>query len=164
MAPYLQALSHELNETVDLAVLDGRDVLFIDQHAPRRRLPIVSEIGARFPVHCTANGKALLAELSDDEVVRMLPKQLEALAPNSITDRDRLLQELATVRAHGYAIDDEEHRLGICAVGVAVSDVVGSAAAVTVVVPSARFHGNEQRIIAELQRARRALQSVLAGD
>lgn len=163
VAPYLEALSHELNETVDLAVLDGGEVLFIDQHAPRRRLRIVSEIGARFPVHCTANGKALLAGLSDDEVARMLPRRLEALTPNTITDRNQLLHELATVRAHGYAIDDEEHRLGICAVGVAVSDMAGSTAAVTVVVPTARFHGNEQRIISELQKSRKAMQSVLDG-
>jgi DNA-binding IclR family transcriptional regulator len=162
-APYLEALSHELNETVDLAVLDGGEVLFIDQHTPRRRLRIVSEIGARFPVHCTANGKALLARLSDDEVRRMLPRRLEALTPNTITDRDQLLHELTTVRAHGYAIDDEEHRLGICAVGTAVSDVVGTTAAFTVVVPSARFHGSEQHIIAALLQMRTTIQGVLSG-
>jgi len=162
--PYLEALSHDLNETVDLAVLDGGEVLFIDQHTPCRRLRIVSEIGARFPVHCTANGKALLAQLSDDEVRHLLPRRLEALTEHTITDRDRLLHELAAVRVHGYAIDDEEHRLGICAVGTAVSDVVGATAAVTVVAPSARFHGSEQRLIAALLQMRTTVQGVLSGD
>ena len=73
-ARYLERLSHELRETVDLAVLDGGEVLFIDQYASRRLLRIVSEIGARFPLHCTANGKALLAELPAEEVLRLLPE------------------------------------------------------------------------------------------
>ena len=63
VGPYLERLSRDLRETVDLAVLDAGEVLFIDQHTSRRTLRIVSEIGARFPMHATANGKALLAAL-----------------------------------------------------------------------------------------------------
>ena len=62
VSPYLEQLARELNETVDLGVLDGMHVLFIAQHpAPQRSLMVVSQVGARFPAFCTANGKALLA-------------------------------------------------------------------------------------------------------
>src|SRR5450759_2402011 len=64
VSPYLERLSRELNETVDLGVLDGMHVLFIAQHpAPQRALMVVSRVGARFPAFCTANGKVLLAQL-----------------------------------------------------------------------------------------------------
>ena len=79
--PYLEQLSRELNETVDLGVLDGMHVLFIAQHpAPQRSLMVVSRVGARFPAFCTANGKALLAQLPADEIKRRLPKRLETPA------------------------------------------------------------------------------------
>src|SRR5260221_154753 len=76
--PYLQRLSSEVNETVDLAVLDRNQVFFIDQVAVPHRLQAVSGIGVTFPVYCTANGKALLAELSTEQVESILPQHLNA--------------------------------------------------------------------------------------
>jgi DNA-binding IclR family transcriptional regulator len=164
VAPYLQRLSHELRETVDLAVLDGGDVLFIDQYTSRRTLRIVSEIGARFPVHCTANGKALLARLSPEELARVLPARLQRMTPNTITDRRRLLEELEQVRAAGLAYDHEEYTPGIAAVGTTVRDAMGSVAAITIVVPASRFEGREQVLAAALLRTRDDIQQVLSGD
>ena len=164
VAPYLQRLSHELHETVDLAVLDGGDVLFIDQYTSQRTLRIVSEIGARFPVHCTANGKALLAGLPDDELAELLPARLQRLTRNTITDRRKLLDELEQVRESGVAYDREEYSVGISAVGTTVRDAMGSVAAVTVVVPASRFVGQEERLGEALLRTRDEIQQVLSGD
>lgn len=162
--PYLRRLSHELGETVDLAVLDAGQVLFVDQHTSERRLRIVSEIGARFPLHCTANGKALLAELSLEEVWRLVPERLPALTEHTITDREELFEELARARAEGVAYDREEHTIGLSAVGTVVRDAAGNMAAVTVVAPTARFRGQEERIAGELLRTREELQTALCGD
>jgi len=161
--PYLDRLAHELRETVNLAVLDGGEVLFIDQYAPRRYLSIASEIGARFPVYCTAAGKVLLAALPDEEVGRRLPKRLAPLTPATTTDRSRLLEELAEVCERGVAYDREEHAPGVSAVATAVTDAVGTVAAVSVVMPSVRFAGSEERITEELLRARDEVQVVLHG-
>jgi len=163
VSPYLRRLSHELGETVDLAVLEGGQVLFVDQYTSRRRLRIVSEIGARFPVHCTANGKALLAELSLEEVWRLVPEELPALTEHTITGREELLEELARVRTEGVAYDREEHTLGMSAVGAVVRDAAGSMAAVTVVAPTARFEGDEERLAAALLRAGKDMQTALVG-
>jgi DNA-binding IclR family transcriptional regulator len=163
VAPYLERLSHELRETVDLAVLDGGEVLFIDQHASRRTLRIVSEIGARFPLHATANGKALLSALSDDKVRELLPQRLEAFTPNTVTRRDALMAELAEIRACGVSFDHEEFTIGIAAVGTAVRDAIGALAAITVVVPVSRFSEIESEISAALLRARDEIQVVLNG-
>ena len=66
--PELVALSDRLKETVDLAVLSGDRVVFIDQVARPQRLQTVSAVGVSFPLHSTANGKALLATLDEAEV------------------------------------------------------------------------------------------------
>ncbi|MHB8867381.1 MAG: IclR family transcriptional regulator [Thermoleophilia bacterium] len=161
--PFLQRLSQELGETVDLAVLDNGHVLFVDQYTSQRRLRIVSEIGARFPLHCTANGKALLAELSLEEVWRLVPEELPMLTEHTIGRREELLEELARVRAEGVAYDREEHSVGMSAVGTAVRDAAGNMAAVTVVTPTSRFEGNEERIATALLRAREDMQAALRG-
>lgn len=164
VAPYLQRLNHELHETVDLAVLDGGDVLFIDQYTSRRALRIVSEIGARFPTYCTANGKALLAQLPADELAKTLPARLQRLTPNTVTDRRKLLEQLDEVRATGLAYDHEEYSLGIAAVGTTVRDAMGSVAAITVVAPASRFEGQEAQLGTALLRIRDEIQRVVSGE
>jgi DNA-binding IclR family transcriptional regulator len=164
VGPYLERLSHELRETVDLAVLDGGEVLFIDQYTSRRTLRIVSEIGARFPLHATANGKALLAAVPPEELADLLPRRLTASTENTVTDREALLRELDEIRATGIAYDREEYTIGIAAVGTAVRDAVGALAAVTVVAPAARFNESEAQISAALARTRDEIQAVLNGE
>jgi DNA-binding IclR family transcriptional regulator len=161
---YLERLSTELNETVDLAVLDGAEVLFIAQHpAPLRVLMAVSRVGARFPAHCTSNGKALLAQLPPGELKRHLPKRLEIPARKSVISREQLLAELAEVRATGLAFDREEHRAGICAVGVAITDIDGSMASVTVPMPATRFYEDQETVVSALVRTRDEIQAALNG-
>src|SRR3954454_17969727 len=83
--PFLVKLSQELNETVDLAVLEHDHVLFVDQvPAAAQRLRAVSSVGAVFPVHPTANGKALLSRLPNAEIERLLPERLEQLTPQTL--------------------------------------------------------------------------------
>jgi len=151
--PYLQKLSSQVQETVDLAVLDGDRVYFIDQIPAPHRLSAVSSVGASFPIHCTANGKALLATLPDVQVLQTLPRRLERLTPNTITRRDDLLAQLAEVRQTGIAFDREEHTTGIAAIGSVVGDGLGTLAAVTIPMPAQRFYGNEERLAGILRSA-----------
>lgn len=150
LRPYLQRLSSEVNETVDLAVLDRNQVFFIDQVAVPHRLQAVSGIGVTFPVYCTANGKALLAELPIEQVERTLPEHLTAYTPSTITTREQLFEELKRIRSEGVAFDREEHTLGICAVGKTVRDLMGNPVAITIPVPSTRFYSNEQKLSSAL--------------
>jgi DNA-binding IclR family transcriptional regulator len=160
--PYLEQLARELNETVDLGVLDGMHVLFIAQHpAPQRSLMVVSRVGARFPAYCTANGKALLAQLPENEVKRRLPKRLEAPATHRQISRKELFAELDEVRRTGLAFDCEEHHAGICGVGVALVDIDGSIASISVPMPAARFHEDPDTVAAALLRLRDEVQVAL---
>jgi DNA-binding IclR family transcriptional regulator len=149
--PFLERLSAEVNETVDLAVLIQDHVSFIDQVAAPHRLRAVSVVGATFPAHCTANGKALLAELSDDHLRALLPARLPRLTPNTKTTRAELMAELERVRESGVAFDEEEHTLGISAVGAVVRDEFAAVAAITIPLPTQRYQGNEGALITALR-------------
>jgi DNA-binding IclR family transcriptional regulator len=145
LRPALEALSLQLGETVDLAVLEGSSVRFVDQVPGSQRLRAVSAVGAAFPLHCTANGKALLAALAPAEALALLPPRLSRLTPATIVSRTALGAELEEIRRRGVAFDHEEHTEGIGAVGVAIHDSAGPVAALSVPVPMTRFRGAEQR-------------------
>jgi DNA-binding IclR family transcriptional regulator len=156
--PLIARLSHELRETVDLAVLQDSSVLFIHQVAGPQRLRAVSAVGESFPLYCTANGKAILATLEKPEILRLLPKALQALTTQTISTRRALLPELAKIRETGVAFDVGEHTLGICAIGTAIRDFAGHHLAISVPVPSVRFYDNRDAIAARLLCARDELQ------
>ncbi len=160
--PFLARLSREANETVDLAVLEYDHVLFVDHIGAPRRLRAVSAVGSTFPAHCTANGKALLAALPDDQIERLLPAELPAFTPGTLTDRASLLAELGRVRADGVAFDREEHTVGICAVGALVHGPGGRRAAVTIPLPAQRFYGSEERLAGLLRRTCAEIDATLA--
>ena len=155
LRPYLQRLFETLNETVDCAVLDGDHLRFIDQIAAPHRLRAVSAVGASFPLHCTANGKALLAEVSPDAVARVLPTRLRRFTPATITARADLMAEIDEIRETKVAFDREEHTTGISAAGIAVRDPFGALAAISVPMPTRRFEGREAGIAEALREARR---------
>jgi DNA-binding IclR family transcriptional regulator len=161
--PQLVALSNALGETVDLAVLSGDQVTFIDQVARPQRLQAVSAVGVSFPLHSTANGKALLAELDDDEVRKLLPARLVRLTAQTITSLDGLIEELREVRATELAWDREENDIGICAVGTAIPNPFGIPTAVSIPVPASRFRGSEERLAGALLAARREIEAGLRG-
>jgi DNA-binding IclR family transcriptional regulator len=160
--PFLEQLSQLVNEGASLAVLDGEHVRFLDQAIAGQGLRAVSLVGATFPAHCTANGKALLAALPEEIMQATLPARLRRLTDHTIVRREELLGELATVRRTGIAYDREEHADGICAIGVTVHDAVGNFAAITIAVPAQRFYGRENVLAAALSDAGKRVNRALA--
>lgn len=150
--PFIERLRHEVDETVDLAVLNRDRVFFIDQVAAPHRLQALSAVGVSLPAHCTAIGKALLAGLTDEQVEKLLPEHLPAETPNTITDRAELLADLERVRSSGVAYDREELTIGISAVGAGIRDAGSIVAALSIPVPTARFGGQEERLAEMLLR------------
>ena len=160
LRPVLLDRRRQLDETVDLAVLDGASARFVEQVPAPRRLRAVSSVGELFPLHCTANGKALLAAMSPEQVTDLLPARLERFTPHTIVSRAQLLTELEQVRGDGVAFDREEHTEGICAVGVCVDR--NTAAAISVPVPAQRFYGREEELATAVTAAGVAAAKVLA--
>lgn len=151
--PFLVRLHQQLEDTVDLAVLDGSNARFIDHIPAPHRLRAVSAVGAAFPLYCTANGKALLAAMPEEQASALLPARLPALTEHTITARKDLWAELDRIRAERVAYDREEHTLGICALGAIIRDPYGPVAAISVPVPAQRFAGNEHDLAKALLQA-----------
>jgi DNA-binding IclR family transcriptional regulator len=157
--PFLERLSEELHETVDLSTVKKDHLVFIDQVIGSHRLRTVSAVGETFPLHCTANGKAYLAQLSDAAIEKLIGRTYEPRTPNTVTQIDDLLNNLAAVRRTGIAFDREEHSLGVCAAGVALRDPLGNAVAISVPVPSQRFKDLEPTIAERLAATKRAMEA-----
>ena len=137
--PVMQDLSRQLGETVDLSVLQGRTAMFVDQAVGTQRLVAISAVGEAFPLHCTANGKAMLACLEPSRRRALLPARLVAHTSRTVTSFAALDAEIETVVATHLAFDNEEHSDGICAIGTAFADPLGRVYALSVPVPAQRF-------------------------
>jgi len=107
--PVMSHLAVEVQETVHLAILSGTEILYVDKVDSPRTLGVMSKVGQRGPVYCTALGKVLLAFLPDDERSKILGQiQLKPLTQNTITSKKGFTEELKEVRRLGYARDHRE--------------------------------------------------------
>lgn len=119
--PYLKTLSEQFNMTVHMGLYRDCEVIYIDKmDSPNTRI-IYSQVGKRAPMHCTGIGKAVLSHLKQDDREYILKNmQWEAFTKNTITDRDKLIDELNLIRTRGYAVDNEEVELGLRCVAVPI--------------------------------------------
>ncbi|SCL20128.1 transcriptional regulator, IclR family [Micromonospora rhizosphaerae] len=136
---HMEKLAAELRETVNLLVLEGAEVHFIDGVESDRTLRVTARTGLLVPAHATAGGKALLAELSASELEALYPNGLDRMTERTLTDINLLRDELAEVRRLGYAINRGEREHGVHAVAVCIRDHAGRAvAALATSVPAPR--------------------------
>ncbi len=143
----LEALAKECGETVDLSLIDQDKIVFIDQVSGTHRLTAVSAIGVSFPLHSSANGKAALAVMTDDELSKLRRRlKLAPVTPNTITSWDQLDLEIAQIRKQGVAFDREENSLGISAVSIAIKSQTGELAAISIPAPTQRFEENKDEL------------------
>lgn len=118
--PVCERLADETGETVVLAVADGHTVVNVDQIIPQSGIVSMSWMGRRTPLHCTANGKAMLAHLPADRREEVLASPHERLTPNTVVDRPALEEQLAAVLCDGYASALEEFEEGLNAVAAPI--------------------------------------------
>ncbi|HMK87096.1 MAG TPA: IclR family transcriptional regulator C-terminal domain-containing protein, partial [Steroidobacteraceae bacterium] len=137
--------------------------VFTDQVQGAHRLRAVSAIGETFPLYCTANGKALLAIVSEDKLERLLRNPMPRLTPNTITKSAVLKSQIELIRRTGLAYDLEEHTEGISAVGTAFTDPLGRAVALSIPAPSSRFEKHKAVLGKKLLAARSRIVEALGG-
>ena len=145
--PVMEELAAELGETVHLGVLEGKQVRYVDAVESERALRVVARTGTLVPAHCTSLGKALLAQMTDEQVVKLYPTSAEPFAARterSITTQAKLLKEVSRARARGYAVNSGETEDDVGSVAVAFRDFAGRPAAIAVAAPTSRL--SAQRI------------------
>lgn len=149
--PTLEWLRNRTQETVHLAILDGRDVIYIDRMESAATLQLFRRVGYRMPVHATSSGKAILAFSPPQAVEEVLAGGLKRLTPNTIGSRKALIAELARIRARGYVASFAESEIGVNSVGAPVLGQDGRPiGAISVAGPSARLPRNRVATIARL--------------
>jgi DNA-binding IclR family transcriptional regulator len=155
--PHLEELAKKTGETVDLSIQRGDKMVFVDQIKSSHRLSAVSAVGESFPVFSSANGKAALALLSNDEIAALLKGGLFEETSHTITRMSALIADIEQIRKDNFAIDNEEHTEGICALGTAFHDPFGRTVAVSVPVPTTRFNRSKDSITRALLEFRESV-------
>lgn len=126
----MRGLSADLGETVSLGVIEGGNVVYIEQIEGAAAVRMSWRLGARLPLHATAAGKVLLAWMWEAAVdSRMGRPPYAAMTPRTLTDRGSFLEELGRVRTLGFAADDEECEAGLRCVAAPLRDRRGDVVA-----------------------------------
>jgi len=158
--PVMQRLWTLTTETVNLGVLDGVQTQYLDVMESEHSFRLVSQVGMRRPLHCTALGKAMLAHLAADERDAVISSlRLERFAPHTITNASRLRKELDRVAQQGYAVDDEEATTGSRCVSAPIFDrSMKVTAAISVSGPITRV--NRPRLLSFARAVREGAQEI----
>ncbi len=149
------ALVAKSDETIQIAIRDHTEVIFIAKADCTKMVRLVSTVGSRLPAHCTAVGKMLLSSLSDEEVIDLYEdqEQLPQMTANSIASISQLLQELEMIRRRGLAYDDCESNIDVRCVAAPVYDGRGEmVAAMSFSVPITRMSLGKQNELAGIIR------------
>ncbi|GBQ19087.1 IclR family transcriptional regulator C-terminal domain-containing protein [Gluconacetobacter sacchari] len=165
--PILNQLSETLNESASLAILDGRDILYIARTETRRILAVDLTVGARLPAWCTSMGRVLLAALPDTERRGHMPPVLDARTPRTTTDLAALGRLFAQIRRDGYCVQDQELETGLRSVAAPVRGPDGTVvAALNVSTQAARTSMRDLRklVIPAVVDAATALGHALKGQ
>lgn len=118
--PYMQELADLTGETVYLGIPNEGEVIYLESSSPKHQLSTRSMLGVKAPLYCTGIGKAMLSFLPEETVRSIIAKGLKKFTDHTITEPDRLLKEIAEIRARGYSIDNMEHEFGIKCVGMPI--------------------------------------------
>jgi IclR family pca regulon transcriptional regulator len=156
-APHLQQLSDETGFTVNMAILDGVDIVYVERcrssRVAQREIDLNLHVGSRMPAYCTSMGKVLLAFMAQDECEAVLDSStLARRGPNTLTTRKALRAELERVRRDGFAINNEELAYGLRSIAAPVRQSDGAvASAVNLAVHSSMV--SMQELVARLTPA-----------
>jgi DNA-binding IclR family transcriptional regulator len=153
--PLMRSLVDDLNETVNLAVLDDREAVYVLQVEGTHMMRAFNRIGGRVPLYCTGVGKVLLAWKDPAEVRELLAEEnFQPFTPNTVTGLEEFLRQLQRVRIDGFGLDDEERELGVRCLTAPIRDGTGEVvAALSLSAPSARLPLDQTQAISRQVQA-----------
>lgn len=147
--PYMRMIHERFNETVNLGILEDEQVIYISTLESSRPIRMAESMGSRSPVHSTALGKAIIANLADDDLKTLVSRiSLLKVTERTITDSKKFDDELRKVRRRGYAVDNRENDAEGCCIGAPILDRRGHAlAAISISGPADRVQGNSKEMV-----------------
>lgn len=121
--PFLASLVQDINQTVHLAVMNNNRAMFVDKINTVNTIRMYSAIGRSIPLHCSAIGKALLLDKTDDEILDILKAAgMEKFTSDTLTSPSALLEQLHIARQNGFTVDNFEHEEHVCCIAAPVYD------------------------------------------
>lgn len=146
--PYLESLAAMTKETVNLAVRDGKDIIYIDKIESSATIKVDLAVGKRLPMYCTGLGKAILAHMPEQEALNILQSEtMIAHTPKTLVTPEAIQEQLALIRQKGYSLDDEEYVEGLVCVAAPIRNHRGEVmAALSIAVPQYRFVEGERTL------------------
>lgn len=165
--PYMKSLIEEFNETVIIGALDHncKRIIYLDKIDSSHSLRLVSSIGERVPVHCTALGKAILSKFNVEKICAILNGcELSKFTEHTIVDIDDLLAELQNINQIGFAVDHEEYKSYVSCVAAPICGFEGiPVAAISMSVPTSRFSDERsQLIIKKIMESASAIEKIIS--
>jgi DNA-binding IclR family transcriptional regulator len=153
--PYLAELMEKVNETVFMAVVSNRELVYVSKLDSNRSIRTSAQIGSSKPLYCTGLGKAYLAFTTPNEREQLMAGiEMKEITPKTITDRKTLEDQLKQFREIGYSIDDEESEEGLFCLAAPVLSANGRiTAAVSVAGPKERVFARQEEITRDLLSA-----------
>jgi DNA-binding IclR family transcriptional regulator len=161
--PHMRSLQQLFNETVNLGIVEGTSIVYIEIIESQRRLRMQARVGGRDPVHTTAIGKAVLAHLPADLARQIIPPRLRKRTERTVSSAARLTAELEETRQRGYAMEEGENEEGASCIGVPIFGEVGAViAGLSISAPASRLTAvTRQRIAPVLSDAGRRISAAL---
>jgi IclR family transcriptional regulator, KDG regulon repressor len=151
--PYLQQLSDQCGETVDLAILDNGHVVYLQVIESTQRVKIAAAAGEQLPAYCTATGKAFLAYFPEKQVRQILAQGMSKYTENTLASPEDLFMNLRQTRERGFAISEQEYEKDINAVAAPIMDANDCPIAVIAIVgPSYRMSYDRMLELGQLIR------------
>ena len=146
--PHMKRLRQRFNETINLGVLSGGEVFYLDVLESERSLRMQSSIGATDPLHSTSLGKVFLAFSPPERRALLLVDELPQITPNTITDRGKLAEQLEIIWTTGYAIEIGENEEGSYCIAAPIRDGRNVAiAAISLSAPISRYDESARQAI-----------------
>ncbi len=144
--PFMEKLAERSHEAVNLAIMDGKHMLYIDKIESSETIKVDLRVGKRLPAYCTGLGKAMLAYMPPEKTIEFFAHEnLVKYTKNTIIELPKLLEELEKVREKGYCIDNEEYVQGLVCVAAPVMSFKGEVvAALSIAVPKYRLDGGDK--------------------
>lgn len=149
----LERIREQTGYTAHFARLFGDQIVYLETRESRRSQHLVSRVGRTLPAYATSLGKALLAELTEDELGELLPATLPALTEHTVTSRDALRAELAAVRERGHATEHEEGTIGVACSAAVIPYRIPATDALSCSMPAEHATARETRRVGELLAA-----------
>ncbi|MEU6735703.1 IclR family transcriptional regulator [Streptomyces physcomitrii] len=146
----LEKIRSETGCTTHFARRNGAEVVYLETREAKRSTHLVSRVGRTLPAHATALGKALLAELTQEEIDQLLPAKLPALTPRTLVSRADLHAECARIRESGYASEVEEGTSGVRCVAAVIPYRIPGTDALSCSMPAAEVTDAEAARIGEV--------------